>query len=216
MSRPTLGPKNKQETSVKANGSVCQLTFNGTYDIAFQKTDLITTTVRSSNPETFLSCTIPWLDSCPCCFTSGERNPDIHWTGRWLGPRAHHDNVVNGKIYFLCLKSLAIQLIACRCTKCAILMENYLEQKSSTWQEQSKRSNGKSSWETLWIIKYCALIALKRNKVGCSCIHKNSTLSDNRLILDGDLGQVDRYSAWSITSPSLLSLGICRCICNNR
>jgi hypothetical protein len=78
MSPPTLGSKNKEETSVKASGSVSLLTFNETYGLIFQKTDLITTNVRTSNSEFFFSFIIPWLDSRPCRFASGERDPDIH------------------------------------------------------------------------------------------------------------------------------------------
>jgi hypothetical protein len=29
-----------------------------------------------------------WTDSCPCCFTPGERVFSLHLIGGWVGPRA--------------------------------------------------------------------------------------------------------------------------------
>jgi hypothetical protein len=34
-----------------------------------------------------------WSASRPCRFTPGERTPDTHSTGGWVGPRAGLDNV---------------------------------------------------------------------------------------------------------------------------
>jgi hypothetical protein len=31
-------------------------------------------------------------------FTTGEKTPGTHWTGRWVGPRAGLDTEVRGKI----------------------------------------------------------------------------------------------------------------------
>jgi hypothetical protein len=34
-----------------------------------------------------------WSASRPCRFTPGERAPDSHWIGGWVGPRAGLDDV---------------------------------------------------------------------------------------------------------------------------
>jgi hypothetical protein len=39
-----------------------------------------------------------WSASRPGRFTPGERAPDTHWIGSWVGPRAGQDAVEKGKI----------------------------------------------------------------------------------------------------------------------
>jgi hypothetical protein len=42
-----------------------------------------------------------WSASRPGCFAPGERIPDTHWIGRWVGPRAGLDDVEGRKILLL-------------------------------------------------------------------------------------------------------------------
>jgi hypothetical protein len=46
-----------------------------------------------------------WSASRPCRFTPGERAPDTHWIGGWMGPRASLDAVVKRKIPSPCRAS---------------------------------------------------------------------------------------------------------------
>jgi hypothetical protein len=42
-----------------------------------------------------------WSASRPCRFTPGERAPDAHWIGGWLGSRAGLDDVEKWKFFTL-------------------------------------------------------------------------------------------------------------------
>jgi hypothetical protein len=48
-----------------------------------------------------------WSASRPCRFTSGERVPNTHWTGGWVGPRTGLDDVEKRK--FLTLPGLELR-----------------------------------------------------------------------------------------------------------
>jgi hypothetical protein len=42
-----------------------------------------------------------WPASCTGRFTPGERDPDIHWIGGWVDPRAGLDDMVKRKFLTL-------------------------------------------------------------------------------------------------------------------
>jgi hypothetical protein len=102
---------------------------------------------------------LKWSASRSGRLNPGERAPDTHWIGGWMGPRASLNDMEKWK--FLPLSGLdsdplVIQPVASHYTDCAILAlvynVNYLAngmQQNASWEE-NRRSDSKEIFRILW------------------------------------------------------------------